>query len=174
MDRLIDFLHTFAQWLVFWVVVNPWEQAPVLRLGKLSRTIKKPGLYFIMPLGFDNVMNTTTVPYARELRPQSLTTADDVGVIVTPTVTLQVVDPEKYTLNSSDAEDEIADRTGAVVAEEVSDHQYHELQDVNETVAELLGERLEDLGVRVISVAFVDCVKSKTHRVVGGLSMLTS
>ncbi len=174
MDRLFDLIQSLAGWFVFWVVVNPWEQAPVLRLGKLTRTLERPGLYFILPLGFDVVLKNVTVPYARVLSPQSLTTADDVCVIVTPSITLQVVDIERYVLNSADAEDEIADRAGAVVAKEVSEHRYDELHEVEDAISDVLEERLQDLGVLMISVNFIDCVKSKTHRIVGGMSVLTS
>jgi regulator of protease activity HflC (stomatin/prohibitin superfamily) len=49
-DRLIELILQFIELFKFWHIVDPYEEALVLRLGKLNRHLAECGYYLIIPL----------------------------------------------------------------------------------------------------------------------------
>ncbi|MDP6458233.1 MAG: SPFH domain-containing protein [Candidatus Bathyarchaeota archaeon] len=74
-------------------IVKQWENAAVLRLGKIIKTVE-PGLNFKIPI-IDTItkvdMRTPTV----DLKGQSAITADNISLSVDAVVFMTIEDPEK-------------------------------------------------------------------------------
>ena len=74
-ERVLDFIATSWNVLRPLLVVSDYEGGVVLRFGRYNREIT-PGLNWKIPLA-DNAIITSTVTTTMALRPQTLTTKDD-------------------------------------------------------------------------------------------------
>ena len=75
-------------------IVNQYERGVVFRLGRVSKTIKEPGLRFIIPI-IDQMrkvaMRTITLP----IETQKIITRDNVSIDVAAVAYYQIIDPIK-------------------------------------------------------------------------------
>ena len=83
-ERVLDFIA--ASWTILrpMLVVSDYEGGVVLRFGRYSREIT-PGLNWKLSLA-DNAIITSTVITTMALRPQTLTTKDDLTIVLSAIV----------------------------------------------------------------------------------------
>jgi len=93
-DKLIDFLISVIELGRFFWVIRQWEAGVILRFGKYTGEIMKPGFHFIAPFAIDEVHTINIIPDVVELEPQTIVMKDKVVVVVQVIVKYQVVDPE--------------------------------------------------------------------------------
>src|SRR6185295_11325301 len=97
-DRLFDIVFQFLDLFKFWVVLDPFEQGVVLRLGKYQRTVSE-GFHFVYPFNVDNVLVDNVVPRTINLGEQGLTTKDGKTITVSAVVTAKISDIRKALLD---------------------------------------------------------------------------
>lgn len=107
-DRLIDLIVQFIELLKFWHVVDPYEEALVLRLGRLSRHLLC-GFHWIIPFGIERVYDEHVVPTTHSLGNESMTTKDGKSVGFHAIVTYRVRDIEKLLLEVEDGNHAVRD-----------------------------------------------------------------
>lgn len=93
-DKLIDFLISIVELFKFWFVIRQWESGIILRLGKYTGKLLKPGFHFVWPFAIDEIHTINILPDVTELEPQTIVTKDRAVIVVQAIVKFQVANPE--------------------------------------------------------------------------------
>lgn len=116
--QIIDALKGFAEYLKFWVVIDPWQKGCVLRFGKFNRAIDS-GFHWKFPLAetasIQSVATTTT-----SLSAQSIIAPDGKIYTVEGVVKWSVFDIRPFVCDIWDSENVIIDSAKSAIAEIVS------------------------------------------------------
>lgn len=84
LDRLIDLLVSFLDLFRFWIVVEPYEQLVVTRLGPVHRVLKSSGFYWKLPFNINRETGGIVVPTTNDMPIQCFTLKDGTTVAVGP------------------------------------------------------------------------------------------
>lgn len=176
-DKLVDLLITWMKLFFFTFVLHNYERGIVLRFGKFVKEVG-PGIHFKWPFDVDEVFWGSVTPNVTHLDPQSLTTKDDVTVVVSVMVTFQIEDIRKVFLDFHSAGAVIQDATYGVVSDFVMKRTWPELRnageveevkeiDIENEVTKRARRRAKKFGVDIIRVQFQDLTKSRSMRLMG-------
>ena len=163
-ERLLDLLvHAWGR-ISPVEVINAYEGAIVLRLGKYHRTLA-PGLHFKWPF-VEQAFSSRTCVTTLRLSPQTLTTKDDVPVVVSAIVKYQINDVKLYHLQIWDAADVLADVTMGAIRFAVNAVPYTALiaQPPEPQVLEAVRKEVNKYGFRVHKITFIDLGRVKSLR----------
>lgn len=165
-ERILDFLASSWNLLRPVLVVSDFEGGVILRFGRYHRTIA-PGLHWKLPLA-DNAIVTSTVTTTMALRPQTLTTKDDLTIVVSAIVKYHISDVRAYLLDIWDSADVINDLTLGTIREIVASVNYADLRGRAMEVEVLADIRDEAsrYGVHIDKVTFSDLGKVKSLRLI--------
>lgn len=167
-ERLIDLLITGWTRLAPAEIVQVYEGGVVLRLGKYQRTVG-PGLVWKWPV-IDTVFLANTVITTMRLLPQSLTTKDDVGVVIAAMVRYQITDVKPFVCEVYDQKDVLADISMGSIRRAVLKLTYKELVegDPEATVTKLVRDSVNKFGFKIYQVTFLDLARVRSLRLIGG------
>lgn len=167
-ERLLDLLTDWIGYLVCWYICEEDEIGIVQRIGMYKRDLK-PGWNWKWPI----VETTTTVSRAlcsTVLEEQTLTTKDGHSVTVRGILTYRVNNARRFLLDVEDAESVINDVGCSVVAECVPRANLEEVMTGARFAKDLrkcMRSRGCKWGIRVITFALMDRVKSRCYRIIG-------
>lgn len=166
-DRLFDFLYAFVEVFSFTTIVDEYEQAVLLRLGRFKKVLK-PGLHFIYPLRIDTVYKENVVQETQSVGSQSLTSLDGKSVLISAVLTYKIRDIRKYMLEVEDAAGVLEDSTYAVVADAIEEATWDQIRQPGFSAAVHKDIRTKAFrwGIEVISLQFSDKSLSKTLRLI--------
>jgi regulator of protease activity HflC (stomatin/prohibitin superfamily) len=167
-DRIIDFIIDALDLFRFWVVIDSYEKAVVLRLGKPVKVLSA-GIHWIVPMGVDSVMTDSVVMTTMNLGSQTLQTSDDYNIVVSPIVTYQIVDIEKFLLGVEDAESVLSDTVYSFVAGSIISHEFEAIlkTDFLSMVTDLANLKTRKFGIHILRITFADIAEIKTIRIIG-------
>ena len=147
--------------LVAWStkVANQWSRAVVLRLGKF-RTLKGPGLFFIIPI-------IDYIPYWIDVRVISTSfkaektlTKDTVPVDVDAVLFWKVIDPKKASMDVADYNSAISWASQTALRDVIGKTMLADMLEGRDKMSSILqiiiDERTEPWGINVISVEVKD------------------
>lgn len=165
-ERILDFISAFWNLLKPMVVVTEFEGGVILRFGRYNRVIG-PGLHWKLPL-VDEAMVTSTVTTTMALRPQTLTTKDDLTIVVSAIVNYHVCGVRAYLLDIWDSADVINDLTLGAIRQIVASANYSDLheKEIEEDVLEIIKEDASKYGVDIHKVTFADFGKVRSLRLI--------
>jgi len=168
-EKLIDVVLQGWSILKPGFIVLAYESGVVLRLGKFHRTVD-PGFHLKWPF-VETVLTTTTVITTMELRPQTLTTADNKSVVVTAIVKYQIRDAKPFLLEIWDSVDVLKDVTMGAIRQTIGRLPYEALSspDVELQVLELARKEVNQFGFKIHRVTFVDLGQIRSFRFIGEL-----
>ena len=167
-DRLLDLLLSALDLFRFWVVIEAFERAIVLRLGLHVRTLE-PGLHFVWPLNIERVLHDNVVLRTTTIQPQSLTTADGETVVVSAVVTSRIEDIAKAILEVEGVDHALMDACFGAIGEAVAKSTWADLtsekfaQDVTKTCR----RQAKAYGVHIERVQLGDkakCIAIRQHQ----------
>lgn len=165
-ERVLDFLA--ASWDVLrpWVVINDFEGAVVLRFGRYFRELT-PGLHWKLPVA-DTTIIASTVITTMALRPQTLTTSDDLTVVISAIVKYRITDVRAYLLDIWDSADVLNDLTLGAIKEMVTSVNYSDLQKhgIEDQVLAAIQNEADEYGVHIYKVTFADFGKVCSLRLI--------
>lgn len=166
-ERLIDLVLSFGELFRLWTVLQPYERAVVVTLGKRVREIG-PGFNVLWPLGIDEVHKANVVPTTENLSLQTLTTKDGATIIIGITVRWKVTDVHKMLLEVEDYESVLLDTCYGYLGTVVAESTWEELNspDFNERAATAMRYRAGRAGIAVLNVQVTDLAKCRTYRMV--------
>ena len=166
LERIFDFIASSWNVIKPWVVVADYEGGVVLRFGRYDRTLE-PGLHWKLPLA-DSTITTSTVITTMALRPQTLTTRDDLSVVISAIVKYHIADVRAYLLDIWDSADVLNDVTLGAIKEIVASVEYTDLQklEIEEKVLDFVRAEAEKFGVHVHKVTFSDLGKVRSIRLI--------
>ena len=165
-EKLIDLIISLWTRLSPAKIIKVFESGAVLRLGKYHRTVL-PGLAWKWPV-IEDIFEINAVLTTLRLPPQTLTTLDDVGVVVAAIVKYWIVDAEAYVTKIWDQNDVLADTTLGAIAEVVKNSNYHELLrgDPSKKVIEAVRREVNEYGFRIKRITFTDFGKVRSFRLI--------
>lgn len=127
-ERLIDLLVEFVELFQFFMYVDEFEEAVILRFGKYHRTVG-PGAHWILPFSMEDAISVNIKPEPMYLDVQSLHTEDQYLINIQVGFTYKVVSPKTFLLDYEDTEDIIALLTSGFVTEAVHNTTWTDLRD---------------------------------------------
>ena len=165
-ERILDFIAAFWNLFKPLVVVAEFEGGVILRFGRYSRVIG-PGMHWKLPLA-DEAMITSTVTTTMALRPQTLTTKDDLTIVVSAIVNYHISGVRAYLLDIWDSADVINDLTLGAIRQIVAAANYSDLHgnEVEENVLEIIKEDASKYGVDIHKVTFADFGRVRSLRLI--------
>lgn len=165
-EKLLDLLEKLWTLASPLVIVHPWQGGIVMRLGKYHRALEQ-GYHPKWPLAEDFVLTETCTTTLR-LEPQSLTTRDDVPVVVGSIVKYRIQDVRKYVCDVWDQKDVLADTTMGAIARKVESTTYADLRSGNPArdVIDDVREELNKFGFKVSKITFTDFCRMRSIRLV--------
>ena len=140
-------------------IIKQYEEGVVLRLGRLRKDVKKPGICFILPV-FDHLrkvdLRTVTLP----VDSQNVITKDNVSIDVAAVAYYQVSDAVKSVIaiaNVQSAIYQIAQTTVRnIVGQNMLDDVLSQTIKINEAVKAILDKTTEKWGIYVSMVELKD------------------
>uniref|UniRef100_A0A832GSA7 Protein QmcA n=1 Tax=Caldimicrobium thiodismutans TaxID=1653476 RepID=A0A832GSA7_9BACT len=135
-------------------VINEYERAVVLRLGKFHK-VKGPGLILLIPV-IDKMRKIDLRTVTLDVPPQEVITRDNVSIRVSAVVYFRVVDPDKAFLQVEDyyyATSQLSQTTlRSICGQAELDEILAEREKLNMKLQEILDAETEPWGVKVSKV----------------------
>ena len=165
-ERLVEILKGSWELLAPFEIVDAYNRGGVLRLGKYHRTLE-PGFHWKWPLA-ERVVSALACETTQRLPAQSLTTKDDVGVVVATIVRFQIAKIEPYVTDIWDQQDVLADVSMGAVRAAVGEMRYAELIESppERRVLDLVRERVNKYGFKIHAVTFTDISRARSLRLI--------
>lgn len=164
-DRLFEFIVSIARFFIFWVVIDAYERAVLLRLGTYRRNLE-PGLHFVIPFSVDQVLVDNVVTRTTDLPPQSLTTKDNKTVSTRIVVTSNIRDIKKSLLEVEGMDDALVDSCAAAVTEYITSMSWEEIRcNVSvEALTKMCRKNAWRYGIEIERVQLADLAISRVIR----------
>lgn len=153
-DKLIDFLISIIELFRFFWVIRQWEEGVILRFGKYTGKILKPGLHFIWPLAIDEVHTINMLPDVVELEPQTIVTKDRVVVVTQAIVNFQVIDSETCLTKVGNELNALQEFTQGAIHTVISGVNYNEavVKELEKAIIKEARKEVNDWGIKMHSV----------------------
>ena len=166
LEKLVEIIANAWERIAPFVIVHPYEKAVILRLGVYHRTVE-PGLRWKIPYAEESI-EVNTVLTTMRLPPQSITTKDEVAVVVAAIVKYRITDPKPYVTEVWDQADVLADVTMGAIVRAVRAIEVTTLfSDPPESaVARSVRAQVKRFGFEVEAVTFFDLARAKSLRLV--------
>lgn len=166
LDKLFDWIEKGWDSIRPWEIVEAYNKGVVLRFGRYHRTLE-PGIHWKWPWAEDVVSVLaciTTLP----LPPQTLTSADDVGVVVAAVVKYEIAKPEPYVTEIWDQRDVLQDVAMGAIRQAVNAIDYKTLiaQPPERGVLEAVRKEVNRYGFRIHAVTFTDLGRVRSLRLI--------
>lgn len=164
-DRLIDILLQFIDLFRFFIVIDEFERAVVLRLGRYHKSLE-PGLHFMLPFNVDNAIVDNVVPRTVNLGAQGLTTKDGKTITLSAVVTAQIRDIRKATLEVERVNDALTDSCYATIGDLVIAHDWEDVRkpEFSDTLLKACRKQAFRYGIEILRVQLTDLTPSRALR----------
>ena len=167
LESILNLVARCWAFVCFFAVVDQYERGVVLRFGKFAR-LAEPGLIFYIPFAIERVFTTPVVNQTIRPPHQSLTTKDEVNVVVGGIVRYEVRDVQKFLLEVWETRDVFEDVTAGAIKRIVSAHTWAELHDSSTDTDRLLANAIRQdtsrFGVGVLKATLSDLGKIRSIR----------
>lgn len=165
-EKLIDLVIGAWHRLCPLEIIEAYNRGVVLRFGVYDRTLQ-PGLHWKWPV-FEDIVSVLSCITTMPLAPQTLTTKDDVGVVVAAVVKYQITNPEKYVTDIWDQKDVLADVSMGAVRKAVSEIDYVTLvqSPPEEVIHKAVRKATVRYGFDVQAVTFTDIGRVRSIRLI--------
>lgn len=167
-DKLVDLFAQFVDLFKFWVVVDEYQRAVILRLGKFQKEAG-PGLHWLVPFGVDRAIEVTVVTKTADLWPAFLTIRDGQTVSASVIIRYNIRDVKKAVLEVDHVLDAIKDAVNGHVSRLVRAATWEELNspEFADNLPKECRKRAWRYGIEIEDVIISDLCKT---RILGILS----
>jgi regulator of protease activity HflC (stomatin/prohibitin superfamily) len=156
---LVIIVFAFFAFLSGLRVAYQYQRAVVFRLGRM-RGIRGPGLYWLIPFGFDTQRKVDIRTQTIDIESQESITKDSVTVKVNAVVWLKITDPEKSVISVADyysASYQVALTTMRnIIGQHTLDEVLKERDKINTALKVIVDQATEPWGVQVEMVEMKD------------------
>lgn len=166
LGNLFDSIINFFRQFIFWVMVEPWEQAMRVRLGKHVKLLK-PGVHFRVP--YMDTVHKQSSRYRTAICPsQTLTTKDGHTVVCSFAVGYALADIQKLYNTMHSASDTITQTVASFVADQVTITNKEGLRavDISRELTVRLADDFQKYGLKEVSVRLQDFAFIKAFRLI--------
>ena len=167
LSKLTEWVAQFWDHVRWWAIVDQFEGGVIFRWGKYNRTIY-PGWNWKWPL-MEVEKTVHTVITTTNLSPQTLTTQDGKGIVISVIVKYQIKDVKPYFCEIWNTQDVLRDVTMGVVKNTVMTRNYDELThaDLDKALTEAVRKEVNDYGFKIHKVTCTDLALARSIRVIG-------
>lgn len=164
MEWIKELLTLFWDYLKFWVLVNHYEEAIVLRGGKYLKTLG-PGLYLKWPF-IDYSLEVYVMPDTMDVEPISITTGDGKTVTIGLMVEYKVMDTKKYKIETNDSPTNMKDLARGEMSDYLEDLNWEDIKKktTKNALRRKLQEHYTEMGVEIIELKFTHKAESSVFR----------
>jgi len=140
-------------------VVREYERVVLFRLGRLMGA-RGPGLFFVLPLGFDKTQKVDLRVVTMDVPPQDVITRDNVTIRVNAVVYFRVINPVDSVVKISNfmyATSQIAQTTiRNVLGQSELDELLAQREKLNQMLQRIIDEHTDPWGIKVSTVEIKD------------------
>lgn len=167
-DKIIEVVMQFLSLGQFWVILKPFEQGVLLRVGKFIRVVE-PGFHWVWPLGIDHVMFESVVPRTHNLGSESVTTKDGKSAGFRAIITYRIKDIEKALLQVHEIDHAVSDSCAGEIGRVLRETDWHDIlhTDIGEKLTTACRKRGFRWGMEIISVQLSSLSLVKNIRIMG-------
>ena len=165
LDKLMDLLVRFGRDMLPFVIIEQWNGAVQLRLGKFIKVLYS-GIHFKIPF-FDSIIECPVITQSVNLPSQTLTTLDEQSIVLKSIIRYKVSNIRTYLLGVMHANDVLIDTTQGIIRDVVEMTTWNNLVDVNETITNKVKEYVVRWGIEVEAVTITDLGIVKSFRIFG-------
>lgn len=164
-DKLTDKLFDIMGIVRVWTVVYEYQRAIVFRFGKVNRVLG-PGIHFILPLYMEVVSVENIVKDVCKLPPQSVTTADNISVVLSAVVLWRVTSVVDFITKVESGEEALATIIAADIEFLASQCTWYELRQTTfgQQVRAISAVQLEQFGVQLLAIGFESRSQARSVR----------
>jgi len=163
-DKLFEFISSCWQWLIPFIVLEPYHRGVITRLGKFHREIG-PGFHWQWPCSIEHAIYGSVVTNTQMLAAQPLTTLDGQQISLQPLLTYHVVDVKKLYLEVEDRSNALHDTAAGVIASEAAKRTWDEVRSeaFPKEVLKAVRRRGFRYGIEVDDVQFAGLQKTRSY-----------
>jgi len=167
LEKLIDLIAAGWDRLAPIEELDAYQGGGVMRQGHYHRTIGPGGWHWKWPV-LERVIPVEICVTTHRLQPQTITTKDDVSVVVAGIVKYQINDVREYVTKIWDQADVLNDAVAGAVHTAVSGLAYSELvqQRPEQRVLELARKKVNPYGFQLLDFTFTDFGRVKSLRLI--------
>jgi regulator of protease activity HflC (stomatin/prohibitin superfamily) len=167
LDRLIEFLLECIGLFQFWIVLDPYEEGVLLRLGKFKRCLG-PGFHWRIPFYVDQILFLHTVPQTHSLGDESVITSDGRAVAFHAIVTFRVKDIQKAVLEVADVDHAVRDACAGEVGRVMRESSWTDIigNDILDKLTAACRKRGWRWGIEIMSVQLAGLALVKNIRLI--------
>lgn len=167
-DKFLEMLQTWAHALAPFIVLQPYENGALVRLGTFKRVLG-PGFHWVWPLHIDTVWQEHITPRTEHLAGLATTTKDGKSIGFDAIVTYRIVDVEKAVLGVTQVKDAIADTCMGIIGTTLSESTWEQIihGEVLDGVSAACRKRGWRWGVEVMQVQLSGICLVKNVRLSG-------
>jgi regulator of protease activity HflC (stomatin/prohibitin superfamily) len=164
-DRLIEALLTWIGLFKFWVVVDPYVQGWIVRLGRPAREVG-PGIHLLAPFRIEVPALVDMRPSTDVLDAQSIACSDGQPVVVRGVVTWQAADAYKYYFEVFDGRGAVQDAAIGCIGDVCRSLTRAEVLNGQGQAQALkaIRARARRWGIKVVDVQFADLAAARSLR----------
>lgn len=153
-EKFVIWLCTFLR---FWVVIEEYERAARLTLGRNPVELK-PGFHLLKPFFIHTLHTDNVKPDVIQASPIYVTTSDQKTIVVTPVIEYEIEDIIKWAILTNDARNNLKDISCGVAADCISDISWEECKKkgIRTEIKKKINERVKSMGGRVTNILFKD------------------
>ncbi len=133
-------------------ILNEWERAVILRLGRALPGVKGPGLIFLIPI-IDRMRKVDTRTVTLQVPPQEVITRDNVSTKVTAVILFRVIDANAAITRNVDfmySTSQVSQTAlRSILGQHTLDQLLGEREQVNERLQEVIDSQTAPWGVKV-------------------------
>jgi regulator of protease activity HflC (stomatin/prohibitin superfamily) len=168
LDKLIDLLIACLELFRFWIVLDPYEQGVLLRLGRFVRVVD-PGFHWILPFRIDHVVYECVVASTHSLGNESVVSTDGKSVGFHAVVTYQVRDIKKALLEIEDVNHAVRDACLGEIGRVLRESSWSEItdKDILDKLTAACRRRGFRYGIEIVSVQLASLSLVKNIRIMG-------
>lgn len=164
-SQIFQFITEFWHRIIPFYIVNEYDHAIILRLGKFKKECST-GFHFKIPL-VDNVYEVRKTVATINVNPQTLTTKDEKTIVISSVIKYNIEDPVKYFMNVENASDVLNDVAQAKIRSIVSAKTWEELTKVkNSDFKAKIAEDAKNWGINIHYITITDLAQIKTFRLI--------
>ena len=158
-------------WLEVITVLDEWEEGVQLRMGKFKRTVGA-GWWLHRPFGIDEFHVLNVKPDAMDLDEQTLTTLDDIKIVITVVMIWEIFDIKRCTLDVEDAAETLQQIAVGYVHDRVEVTNFNEIctKEFRTGLKRSIQRQARKWGITVSQVRIQDFAETHVYRLIGGLS----
>ena len=172
-EQLISLISGFWRQILPIVVIDEFEEAVCLRLGRFKKTMG-PGPHWKIPF-VDDVISEVVVTNTFNLPPQAITTLDNKEIIVSAVVKYQIDDIKKFTLDIMDEDAAIQDICMGNIRAALTSKTWVECQEktIDTYITNKVRPEVSKYGLDVEKVRLTDMTRVRAFRIFGGMGILS-